>query len=78
MRAKWVETESRLPQTAAYLRVSNDIKQGDDVGATGQVLKNLDLSLDLLLLDRLQDLDDAFLVVHNVDAFEHFGILSAA
>lgn len=60
------------------LTVANHVQQGDHIGATRQVLKDLDFTLNLLLLDRLEYLDDAFLVVDNVDALEHFGVLSAA
>ncbi len=62
----------------AYLRIPNDIEQRDDVGAASKILKDLDFSLNLLLLNGLQDLDDAFLVVDNVDALENFRVLSAA
>lgn len=61
-----------------HLRIANNVEKRDDVGAACQVLENLDLSLDLLLLNGLQDLDHAFLVVDNVDAFEYFRVLSAA
>lgn len=40
-------------------------------------MQDLDLSLDLLLLDWLKDLDDAFLVVDDVDAFEYLAVLAA-
>ena len=30
----------------------------------------------LLLLDRLQDLDDAFLIVMDIDALKHFAVLA--
>lgn len=60
------------------LAIPHNVEQGDDVGAARQVLENLDLSLDLLLLDGLQHLDDAFLVVNHVDALEHLGIFSSA
>jgi hypothetical protein len=60
------------------LRVTNNVKQGNDVRATSQILKNLDLSLNLLLLDRLQDLDNALLVVDNIDTLKDFRVLSAA
>ena len=60
------------------LAIANDIKQGYHVGATCQVLKNLDLTLNLLLLDWLQDLDDTLLVVDHIDALEHFRVFSAA
>lgn len=61
----------------AYLGIANDVEQSDDVGTASQVLENLDLSLDLLLLDGLEDLDDAFLVIDDVDAFKDFRIFSA-
>src|SRR5579859_6407390 len=60
----------------AHLIVSNDIEEGDDVWSATEDLKDLDFSLDLLLLDWFEDFDDAFLVVGDVDAFKHFGILS--
>lgn len=41
-------------------------------------MENLDLSLDLLLLDGLEHLDDTFLVVDDVDALKYLGILSPA
>jgi len=40
-------------------------------------LQDLNLTLDLLLLDRLQNLDDAFLVVDNIDALEYLGVFSS-
>lgn len=58
------------------LGVSHDIEQRNDVGTAGQVLQDLDLSLDLLLLDGLEDLDDAFLVVDNVDSLKHLGVFA--
>lgn len=36
--------------------VADHIKQLNDIRATAEILKNLDLTLDLLLLHRLQDL----------------------
>lgn len=65
-------------EEGAHLRISDNIEKSDDIRAASEILKNLDLTLDLLLLDRLQNLDDAFLVVNDVDAFENFRILSAA
>ena len=59
-----------------YLGISNNIEESNDVGPPCEVLKNLDLSLNLLLLDRLQDLDDAFLVVNDIDALKDFRVLS--
>lgn len=69
---------------AVFFRITTDlvvahhIQKRDNVGSTRQILQDLDLALYLLLLDRLQDLDDALLVVDHVDALEHLGILSAA
>ena len=53
------------------LRVSDDIEKLNDVGAAAHVLEDLDFSLDLLLLDRLEDLDDALGVVAYIDSFEN-------
>lgn len=60
------------------MRVPNDVEQRNDVGPACQVLENLYFSLDLLLLDWLENLDDAFLVVNDVDAFEDLRVLSTA
>ena len=59
------------------LRVAHHVQQGHHVGPARQVLQDLDLALDLLLLDRLQHLDDALLVVDDVDALEDFRVLAA-
>lgn len=59
------------------LIIPNDIQQRHDIRTPSEILKDLDLSLDLLLLHRLEHLDNAFLVVDYVDAFEHFGVLSS-
>lgn len=58
--------------------VSNDVEKGDDVGPASKVLQDFDLTLDFLLFHRLQNLDDAFLVVNHVDALKHFGVFSTA
>jgi hypothetical protein len=42
------------------------------------VLKDLDFTLDLLLLDGLQDLDTALLIVDNVDTLKDLGIFASA
>jgi len=60
------------------LRVADDIEESDDVGTAGEVLQDLDLALDLLLLNGLEDFNDAFLVVDDVEAFEDFGVFTAA
>jgi len=62
----------------AYLGVADNVQKGNNIGPAGQVLQDLDLALDLLLLDGLEDLDDAFLVVNHVDAFENLGVFSTA
>jgi hypothetical protein len=54
------------------LTVADHIQQRNDIWATRQVLQDLDLALYLLLFDRFQDLDDAFLVVDDIDPFENF------
>lgn len=53
------------------LIIAHDIEKSDNIRASGEVLEDLDLSLDLLLLDGLKNLDDAFLIIDDVDAFEH-------
>jgi hypothetical protein len=58
------------------LIVSNQIQQTNNVGATRQILKNFDFSLNLLLLDWFQNLDNTFLVVGHANSFKHFRILS--
>lgn len=42
------------------------------------MLQDLDFTLDLLLLDGLQDLDAAFLMVDNVDTLKDLGIFASA
>lgn len=44
-----------------HLTVPDDIQQPNNVRSTCKVLQDLDLTLDLLLLDWLEDFDDAFL-----------------
>ena len=60
------------------LVVANDIQQSDDVGSATEVLQDLDLALYLLLLDGLEDLDDTFLVVDDVDALKDLGVFASA
>jgi len=68
------DTAKRFFHNATYLRVSDNIQQPDDVRPTRQVLQNLDLSLDLLLLDRLEHFDDALLVRRQMNRLEHLDI----
>lgn len=60
------------------MAVSNNVQQGDDVGSAREVLENLDLSLDLLLFDWLENLDNTLLVVGDIDALENFRVLATA
>ena len=60
------------------LVVPHDIKQSYNVGSTRKVLQDLDLSFYLLLLHRLENLDDAFLIIDDIYALEYFGVLSAS
>ncbi len=61
-----------------HLVIPNDVEQSHDIRPSGQVLQDLDLALYLLLLDRLEHLDDAFLVVDDVDALEHLRVFSSS
>lgn len=58
------------------LVVAHHIQQGHDVGSTCQVLENLDFTLDLLLFDGLEHLDDTLLVIDDIDALKHFRVLA--
>jgi hypothetical protein len=51
-------------------RIANDIEKGNDIRPTGEVLQDLDLSLDLLLLDGLENLDDTLFLGDDVDALK--------
>lgn len=75
-RSQFIEDIEEGGAVKTYLAVTDDVEQGDDVGASGEVLQNLDLSLDLLLLDGLEDLDDAFLVVGDVDSLENLRVFT--
>lgn len=59
------------------LVVPNNVEQSYDVRTASKILENLDLSLNLLLLHGLENLDNAFLVVDNVDALEDLRVLSS-
>ena len=60
------------------LLISDNIQQLNDIGSSTEILQNFDLPLDLLLLHRLQNLDHALLIVHNVDSLKHLAVLSTA
>lgn len=56
--------------------IANDIEKSDDIGTAREVLQDFDFALDLLLLNRLENLDDALLVIDDIDALEDFRVLS--
>mmetsp|Transcript_63014 Transcript_63014/g.176255 ORF Transcript_63014/g.176255 Transcript_63014/m.176255 type:complete len:203 (-) Transcript_63014:2-610(-) len=58
--------------------ISNSVKQLDDVRAAAKILQDQDLSLDLLLLDGLQNLDDALGLERHVRALEDLAVLPTA
>src|SRR5205085_8675750 len=58
------------------LAIAHHVEQGHNVWPACEVLQDLDLALYLLLLDRLEDLDDTFLVVYHVDALKHLRVLA--
>jgi len=67
----------RLYRTWTYLGIADDIKEGDDVGAAGQVLENLDFTLDFLLFDGFENLDAALFTLGEVNTLEHLGVFAA-
>lgn len=64
--------------SCTYNRVSNNAQKANNVGSTCQVLKDLDFTSNLLLLDGLQGLDDALFIVDNVDALKDFRVFATA
>lgn len=58
------------------MAIPNNIQQSNNVWATRQILQDLDLSLDLLLLYGLEHLDDAFLIVDNVDPLKNLRVFA--
>ena len=62
---QWSVKPSCIPARCQipYLTVPDHIKQCNNIRPPTQVLQDFDLSFYLLLLDRLEHLDDAFLVV---------------
>lgn len=66
-----------VKRSGNHLRISNHVQQRDNVWASSKILQNLDLALDLLLLDRLEHFDDAFLVVNDIDALEDFAVFAS-
>jgi len=60
------------------LGVANNVKEANDIRTTAEILEDLYLALDLLLFDRLEDLNDASSLVDNVETFKHFTVFSAA
>ena len=60
------------------LWIADDVEKLNNVCSAAHVLENFDLALNLLFLDRLEDLDDAFRVVDDVDSFKDLRVLAAA
>jgi len=51
--------------------VTDDIEKRDNIGTSSQILENLDFTLDFLLLDWFEHLDDAFLLGYDIYTFEN-------
>lgn len=68
-------TSGALKRT--HLRVPDHVEQRDNIGPTRKVLENFDFSLDLLLLNGLQHLDHAFLVVDDVNTLEYLRVFAS-
>lgn len=66
---------TRCVGNGTNLGITNNVEESDHVGSPRKVLEDLDLSLDLLLLDWLEHLDDTLVVRDGVDSFKHLGIL---
>ncbi|RUS13651.1 hypothetical protein BC938DRAFT_477744 [Jimgerdemannia flammicorona] len=61
-----------------YLRIPDNIQQADNVWPSCEILQYFNLALDLLLLDGLEDLDNALLAVDDVHALEDLRVLASA
>jgi len=59
------------------LRVSHNVKEANDVWPTAEILEDLYLALNLLLLNRLEDLNDAPRLVDDIESLEHFAVFSS-
>jgi hypothetical protein len=62
--------------TTTTAHIPHNVQQLNDVRSTANILQNLDLPLNLLLLDGLEDLDDAVLTRHNIHAMKHLRIFT--
>lgn len=58
--------------------IFGDIQQLNDIGSSRKVLQDFDFSLDLLLLDRLQDFDHTFVSISYIESSKYFTILSSS
>lgn len=58
------------------MAVPDDVQQSYNVWSTREILQDLDLSLYLLLLHRLEHLDDTLLIIGDIDALKYFRVLS--
>ena len=60
------------------LRIPHHIQQLDNIRPPAHILQNLDFTLNLLLLDGLEDFNNAFGVIPDVVAFEDLRVFAAA
>lgn len=67
-----------LDELCTYNGVSNNAQKTNNVGSACQVLKDLDFTSNLLLLDWLQSLDDALFIVDNVDTLKDLRVFATA
>jgi hypothetical protein len=51
--------------------VADNVEEGNDVWPSSKILKDLYLAFDLLLFDRLKNLDNALFFVDDINAFEN-------
>lgn len=68
--------------TSAYearssrLRIFDDVKEFHNVGASTQILQDFNFSLNFLLLDRLEDLDDTLLSIADIYALKDLAVFA--
>lgn len=75
-----LDVRNVLKHEARRLRgwVSQHVVQLNDIGASEEGLQNFGLAVDFFGPDRLQNFNDAGLVVVCIDSLEHLGVLPSA
>ena len=69
----WTDRDEHvIKRYSTYDRIPNNIQELNHIRSSRQILQNLDFTLNLLLLDRLERLDDTFLSIRYVYALEYF------